>query len=113
MKFNFSELTEPERISFLQRFILIHSYLYYEMDTNIISDQKYDAAARQLTTMQQDFDLSATDYGYVFDEFTGVTGFDLFSKLNDKDKDLIKDLARRIERNYKDSQYGTKSNNKV
>jgi NAD-dependent DNA ligase len=93
MNFNFSKLNKYEKVSYLQRFILVHSYIYYELDKNIISDKQYDESARLLAEMQNEVELNKTDYGYVFDGFTGVTGFDLFSKLTDKDKNKIVDIS--------------------
>ena len=41
-------LTTQEYIDFLQRFIIVHSYIYYELDNNIISDKRYDEKAKEL-----------------------------------------------------------------
>jgi hypothetical protein len=75
------------------------------MDSNLIEDKEYDNAAQQLVKMAEMSDINKTDYGYVFHGFTGVTGFDLYSKLTDKDKAKVKDMARIIMRNYEDSKY--------
>ena len=45
--------TDKLKIDFLQRVILIHSYLYYEADNSVWSDRKYDEVARQLTNIQK------------------------------------------------------------
>jgi hypothetical protein len=37
-----------------------------------------------------------TQYGYVFYDFDGTTGFDLFSRLNGMDKQFIGKLAKGI-----------------
>lgn len=41
-------LTTQEYIDFLQRFILVHSYIYYELDSNVISDRLYDKKSKEL-----------------------------------------------------------------
>ena len=40
--------TDKLKVDFLQRVILIHSYLYYEADNSVWSDKKYDEVAKQL-----------------------------------------------------------------
>lgn len=88
------------QISFLQRVILIHSFLYYMLDNSIWSDKKYDEVAHMLSEMQSrttKIDLiTNTDYGYVFADFDGTTGFDLYYRLKEKDKKRIEQIARTI-----------------
>ena len=40
--------TDKLKVDFLQRVILIHSYLYYEADNSVWGDRKYDEVAKQL-----------------------------------------------------------------
>lgn len=86
------------QISFLQRVILIHSFLYYMLDNSIWSDKKYDEVAHRLSEMQSrttKIDLIInTDYGYVFADFDGTTGFDLYYRLNERDKNRISEIAQ-------------------
>lgn len=92
--------TDKEKIDFVQRVILIHSYLYYSLDSSVISDKSFDESARYLFTIQNLHDSSwiksNTQYGYVFYDFDGNTGFDLFEKLNNSDKKLIIQLSYKI-----------------
>lgn len=92
--------TDKLKIDFLQRVILIHSYLYYEADDSVWSDRKYDEAAKQLTNIQKKHTNSwihnNTQYGYCFYDFDGTTGFDLWYRLNLKDRQMIKGIAERI-----------------
>lgn len=92
--------TMRERIEFLQRTILIHSYLYYEKDNSIWTDKKYDEVARQLTNIQEEHTIkwikNKTQYGYCFYDFDGTTGFDLWDRLNEKDRQFIQNIAERI-----------------
>lgn len=88
--------TMRERIEFLQRTVLIHSYLYYEQNTNLISDNSYDELAKQLVELQKGvclYILQETNYYYVFYDFDGTTGFDLWHRLKQDDKDYIKMIA--------------------
>ena len=88
------------KIDFLQRVILIHSYLYYELNTNIWTDKHYDEVSKQLTIMQNNFSKNwiknKTQYGYVFYDFDGTTGFDLFNRLTKKDKRTIIGISEMI-----------------
>lgn len=86
------------KINFLQRVILIHSYLYYEKDTSLWSDKKFDETAKQLVELQNTYRdvVLHTQYGYAFYDFDGTTGFDLYHRLNRTDKEMIKKIAMNI-----------------
>lgn len=92
--------TDKLKVDFLQRVILIHSYLYYEADSSVWSDKKYDEVAKQLTKMQKSKSTvwikDNTQYGYAFYDFDGTTGFDLYHRLNRTDKKMIKKIAMNI-----------------
>lgn len=94
--------TETEKISFLQRVILIHSYLYYEKDNSIWTDKQYDEIAKQLAEMQKPktaiWIQNKTQYGYAFYDFDGTTGFLLWDRLKKKDKEQIAGIAGSIGR---------------
>lgn len=94
--------TDKLKIDFLQRVILIHSYLYYEKDNPIWTDKKYDEIAKQLAELQKEHDRNAikyrTQYGYAFYDFDGTTGFLLWDRLKKKDKKQIAGIANSIER---------------
>lgn len=87
-------------INFLQRVILIHSYLYYEGDSPRWTDKHFDEIAKQLVNEQKKYDYEYikenTQYGYVFYDFDGTTGFDLWSRLNKVDKKHISNIAMRL-----------------
>lgn len=88
--------TMRERIEFLQRAVLIHSYLYYERNTTLISDKSYDELAKQLVELQKSvclYILQETSYYYVFYDFDGATGFDLWYRLKQEDEDYIAMIA--------------------
>lgn len=94
--------TDKMKIDFLQRVVLIHSYLYYERDITLWSDKKYDEVVKQLTVIQKQKTKSKswikhnTQYGYCFYDFDGTTGFDLWSRLKEEDRQLIKAIAEHI-----------------
>lgn len=87
------------KVSYIQRAILIHSIIYYEYDSNIISDKKYDKLSHILVEYQNSLSkeqLKCTEYGYVFKDFDGSTGFDLVPKLSHEDKDYLTLIASHV-----------------
>lgn len=92
--------TEAEKISFLQRVILVHSYLYYEKDNSVWTDKQYDEVSKQLAEMQKAktaiWIQNITQYGYAFYDFDGTTGFLLWGRLKDKDKEQIAGISENI-----------------
>lgn len=92
--------TEKLKIDFMQRVILLHSYIYYEHDKNIWTDKQFDSNAIQLVEMQagktEEWIKQKTQYGYVFYDFDGTTGFDLWGRLNKKDKQYLSNIAERM-----------------
>lgn len=82
------------KINYLQRFIIVNSYLYYMLDDSIITDKQFDEAAKQLVELQKNYDISKTQYGYVFYDFDGTTGFDLWERLTAVDQTVIKTIVR-------------------
>lgn len=90
--------SEALKMGALQRWILVHSVIYYEMDSSIISDQMFDRNALQLVQMQKDNPEEAerSQYWYVFHNFDGTTGFDLYHRLKKADKQRIWDIAQHV-----------------
>lgn len=81
-------------INYLQRWVLVHSILYYEFDKNAVSDFVYDKNAHQLADMMQKCkNVQDSRYYYVFYDFEGSTGCHLKNRLNDADRDLIMSIV--------------------
>lgn len=94
-----SDMTIQERIDFLQRYIIVHSYVYYELDDNYISDKEYDAKSKELTKLKLDHpDLWKTSmyYKQFGDDYNGSTGFTLYHDLDDRQKQIIKTIVNSI-----------------
>lgn len=88
------KLSNLERCSVLQRKILLHSILYYELDKSIITDQQFDKMCKKLLTgIKHTKDYQKSDYFYVFYDFDGSTGFDLYDRLEDDDKEYLTHIA--------------------
>lgn len=92
--------TDKLKIDFLQRVVLIHSYLYYETDNTLWSDKQYDEVSKQLVELQNKHDKTwiknKTQYGYCFYDFDGTTGFDLWSRLQEKDRKRIQTITKSL-----------------
>lgn len=99
-----AELTVQERIDFLQRYIIVHSYIYYELNNNVISDRVYDAKSKELSRYRNEYpELWKTSeyYKQFGDDYNGATGFTLYHDLNDKQKQIIKSIVNTIFNNNK------------
>lgn len=84
-----------DKIEFLQRKIILNSVAYYEYDTNFLSDKFYDSMCKQLVELQHEYgDVSDTQYGYAFCDFDGSTGFDLYFRLTEKDRDYLLNILK-------------------
>lgn len=82
-------------INFLQRKIILNCIAYYELNTNRLSDKEYDDLSMQLVELQQNVDvLNDTQYGYCMYDFDGNTGFDLYDRLTEQDKQYLTQLAQ-------------------
>lgn len=87
------------KVNMLQRWILVHSILYYEKDESLVQDITYDMNQKQLMDMMKKLtseEKEKTRYWYVFKDFKGSTGFDLVSKLKRKDKNFLLNEAESI-----------------
>lgn len=92
--------TIAEKIKQRRRQMLVHSYLYYEMDVNIVSDAKWSQWAMELVQLQKDYpqEASEVEYAEMFADWDGSSGaFLLF------DPDIIS-IAERLYAN-KDKSY--------
>lgn len=93
------ELTIQDRIDFLQRYIIVHSYIYYELDNNIISDKEYDAKSKELVKYKNDYpELWKTSeyYPQFGSDYNGATGFTLYHGLTEKQQKIIRSIVNNI-----------------
>ena len=91
-------LSIQDYIDFLQRFIILHSYIYYELDNNYISDMEYDKKAKELVQYKNEYpDLwkNSMYYKQFGDDYNGATGFTLYHDLDDEQKKIIRSLLPR------------------
>lgn len=74
MEVDIHELIQRRRLQ-----ILVHSCLYYRLNTNIISDTTFDKWSKELYQLQIDYPEIAVQVTYheAFKEFDGSSGYDL------------------------------------
>lgn len=90
---------DVEKVSYLQRRVLVYSMAYYNQDTNIVNDMEYDGVSRQLARMQANLspkEFQRTRYGYAFEGFDGSTAFDIPSKLSVEDYEYLYRITMHI-----------------
>lgn len=98
--------TTTTKIELLQRWIIVHSILYYDYDTNLVPDRVYDMNLVQLAEMMKSHPKSArqSKYAYAFSGFKGSTGYDIPSKLTVKDKRHLYGIADFIVKTEKEKE---------
>jgi hypothetical protein len=88
-----------EKIQLLQRWILVQSFAYYELNENIASDFKYDDNAKQLVELMKNNPDEANrskyseyfhDYCPTNDDAHYTSGFDLLERVRKKDEILYR-----------------------
>lgn len=97
-------LSLKAKMSVMQRYIIVHSILYYVKDTSVISDKEFDDVARELVKLKKENpeDYEQTEYYYCMKDFDGTTGFDLFDKLSMSDKMYLTCIADNVLNSYKE-----------
>ena len=88
--------SDSTKISYLQRRIIVWSIMYYEHDESCVPDNVYDSVSHQLVELQNSTSLEEfkkSRYYYAMHDFDGSTGFDIPSRLINKDRDYLKLLA--------------------
>lgn len=68
--------TIKEKIQQRRRQMLVHSYLYYEKNTNIVSDSKWSEWAKELERLQIEYpkESQAVEYYDMFKDWDGSSG---------------------------------------
>ena len=90
-----SDQTPQSRIEFLRRFILLHSYLYYELDRSLVTDHFYDERCKELVKLQNEHGVTG-QFADVFSDFDGSTGFDLYHRLDGEGICWVRTIAWRL-----------------
>lgn len=91
---------EGIQIDMLQRWVLVHSHLYYELNSSRVSDQAFDSNCVQLNNLKIQYPQAYKDskYGYAMEDFDGSTGFGFVEKLDHKHKQTVMRDAHNLRR---------------
>lgn len=88
-----------EKIQLLQRWILVQSFAYYELNENIASDFQYDANALQLEELAKNHpeEFKRSRYYKYFNDFYdsdehATSGFDLLRRVEKDDSELYRHI---------------------
>ena len=87
------------KVSYLQRRIIVHSIIYYELGNSVITDKQFDILSNQLVEMQNELnhkEFRETTYYYAMHDFDGSTGFHISSRLTDYDVEYLTNIAERV-----------------
>lgn len=86
--------TIEEKIKQRRLQMLVHSYIYYELNTNIIDDAKWDRWAMELVDLQSRYPKESKKAPYYgeFKDWDGSTG--AFLKFDDKTKKRAERLLK-------------------
>ena len=83
------------------------------MNKTILSDAEFDKMCRKLLIGKSHTkDYHKTDYFYVFYDFDGSTGFDLYGRLEEDDKEYLTHLAEVVYHLWKSKSYKEKEKGK-
>ena len=108
--------TTVDKLNRLQRMVLLHSIIYYDLNESVITDDYYNKLtrllAKKVTQYREKSVFRKTMYWYVFEDYTdGSTGFDLAHKLKKKDYEYLKILATHVIQRYREcKEYGETAN---
>lgn len=97
-------LNTQEYINFLQRYIIVHSYIYYHLNDIIISDREYDLKSKELTRYKNEYPelwLNSMYYEQFGDDYNGSTGFTLYDDLDEHQKEIVRSIVNSIKNKNK------------
>jgi hypothetical protein len=100
MRFANPYFTIQEKMELLQRWIIVHSIIYYKLSTSIVTDADFDANCQQLVNLMRKYPhiVSKTRYAYCMQDFDGSTGFYLPDRLTEADRTILFTNAYRLEK---------------
>lgn len=91
-------LNLTQRIALYERWLLIHSYLYYELNEPMKTDFEFDCVKKELLRLRKK-QKNKTRYSSAFDEEWNGSCFELFSKCSKSiQESIIQDCELIIER---------------
>lgn len=95
----FQDWSIVDKIEFLQRKVILNCIAYYELNKSSLSDDYYLNMCKYLIELQDQYDLIDdilnTRYGYVTHDLDVSTGFDLYYRLTESDREYLIDICKR------------------
>lgn len=88
----FEDFNPLEQINWLQRYIIVHSYIYYQLNDNFIADHQYDEKSKLLVKLKERYpeEWRRSQYYRQFGkDYNGATGMGLVESLSDRDMNTI------------------------
>lgn len=80
MNYTSEELEIMAKIKRLRLCVLVHSIIYYRLNTNIVSDFQYDKFAKELKALQEKYpklSMNVQEYKKEFEGWDGCSGYNL------------------------------------
>ena len=74
--------------------VLIHSYIYYELDDNIISDDTWKMWSLDIVENKHQPYFKELKYHEIFEDFDGSTGFHLAKQIDEDGREKALKLLR-------------------
>lgn len=95
MRFRNPYWSDRTRFELMQKWLLVHSYLYYIMNRSVVTDSMFDKNSRQLVEMMQASPeaFKASKYYSVFRDWDGTTGYHLWDRLEPYQQSIIRGIA--------------------
>lgn len=84
-----------QRMVYLRRQLLLHAYIYYTLDENLISDHEWDRRGRELHSLQQEWGWNINFYDHIFQKFEGQSGYYFPTNFQGSDEHVDR-VARRL-----------------
>lgn len=66
--------TTLKEIVKLRREVIVHSYIYYGKDSNVISDHEWTAKAQKLASLHAKHGIAINFYDHFFEDWDGSSG---------------------------------------
>lgn len=100
---SFKDFSTIEKIDYTARNVIVLSYIYYNLNYNVVEDKVYDDRLKYLCKLvdaNRDI-ISQSPYYDAIKDIDPSTGFDLYYKLNDKEKEKIERIADLVVKMHK------------
>jgi hypothetical protein len=91
MEFPSPYWSQKTKIELLERWILVHSYLYYDLNKSVASDHVFDKNSSQLVSFIIAFPeaFKESRYYYAMKDFDGSTGFGYVQNLDPSHFEIV------------------------